>query len=275
MSEPERYGPGIPCWIDLEAPDAEAARAFYGALFGWEFEDRGGYVVARLGGLDVAGVNGQPAGSHAAAGWNTYVWVRSAERTAANAATAGGTVVGPPAELGALACTAEIVDPTGAPLRLWEARDLRGALAVNVPGTWNWSMLETPDPPAAGRFYTAVFAWEASPMDFGGATSWMLRSPGYADLLERRDPGIRARHAEAGAPEGFSDAIGWMMPASAGAPPGWSITFAVDGTDAVAERAAGLGATVVVPPFDAEPTRVAVLRDPEGAGFSVSTYSPG
>ena len=29
---------GTPTWIDLGIPDLERAMAFYGALFGWEFE---------------------------------------------------------------------------------------------------------------------------------------------------------------------------------------------------------------------------------------------
>ncbi len=52
------------------------------------------------------------------------------------------------------------------------------------------------------------------------------------------------------------------------------MTFAVEDTDAVAARAAELGGTVVVAPYDAGPVREAVLRDPQGARFSVSRYSP-
>jgi predicted enzyme related to lactoylglutathione lyase len=57
-------------------------------------------------------------------------------------------------------------------------------------------------------------------------------------------------------------------------PPHWAVTFAVDGTDEAAARAAELGGMAVVAPFDAGPARVAVLRDPQGAMFSVSTYTP-
>lgn len=42
----------------------------------------------------------------------------------------------------------------------------------------------------------------------------------------------------------------------------------------MAARAAELGGTVTVPPFDAGPTRVAVLADPQGAVFSVSKFDP-
>ena len=39
MSDEDRYIPGVPCWIDTNQPDPEAAVAFYSDLFGWEFED--------------------------------------------------------------------------------------------------------------------------------------------------------------------------------------------------------------------------------------------
>ena len=39
MSEQDRYIPGVPCWVDTNQPDPEAAVAFYGGLFGWEFDD--------------------------------------------------------------------------------------------------------------------------------------------------------------------------------------------------------------------------------------------
>ncbi len=74
-SRPVRtYPHGVPCWVDTEQPDVDAALAFYGALFGWEFEDRlppgagERYVVASLGGQDVAAV----ATGRGAPGWNTY-----------------------------------------------------------------------------------------------------------------------------------------------------------------------------------------------------------
>ena len=33
------YPHGVPSWVDTEQPDTDAARAFYGELFGWSFED--------------------------------------------------------------------------------------------------------------------------------------------------------------------------------------------------------------------------------------------
>jgi predicted enzyme related to lactoylglutathione lyase len=57
-------------------------------------------------------------------------------------------------------------------------------------------------------------------------------------------------------------------------PPHWSVTFAVDDTDAIARRTAELGGKIVVPPFDVEVVRIAVLSDPQGAVFSVNKFQP-
>ena len=35
----DRYIPGVPCWVDTNQPDAQAAATFYTGLFGWEMED--------------------------------------------------------------------------------------------------------------------------------------------------------------------------------------------------------------------------------------------
>ncbi len=51
----------------------------------------------------------------------------------------------------------------------------------------------------------------------------------------------------------------------------WSVGFWVDDADAVADRASGLGGSVVVAPSDAFGMRQAVLADPAGAVFSVTT----
>jgi uncharacterized protein len=53
-------------------------------------------------------------------------------------------------------------------------------------------------------------------------------------------------------------------------PPQWSVDFWVEDADAIAERAAELGATAVVAPFDLPIGRRAVLADPQGAVFSVT-----
>ena len=93
----DRYIPGVPCWIDTNQPDPEAAGAFYAGLFGWQVEDvtppgaPGTYLLALLPGGPLAGIASQPAGAEPAVAWDTYVWVdgRRRERRARSATPAG------------------------------------------------------------------------------------------------------------------------------------------------------------------------------------------
>lgn len=126
----------------------------------------------------------------------------------------------------------------------------------------------------ATAFYGAAFGWEARSVplgDAGAATMWCLA--GYGEVQDAKSPGFLQRHAESGT-EGFTDAFGWMEVPEAGIPASWDITFAVGDVDAVAERAGRLGGAVRVAPFALGPSRVAVLADPAGAGFTVSAYQP-
>ncbi len=251
------YPAGVPCWIDLEPPDVGAAIEFYGGVFGWTFDDRQPAearsrsgsadrdVVAALDGLTVAGV-GSPADETAAGAtgpprWNTYVAVDDADGVAATVWRSGGRVLQPPTDVGTAGRSAVIADPAGAALRLWQAATHRGAQVVNADSAWNWSNLVVADPSAVGDFYRAVFGWELTAVDIGGAEALMVRRPGYGDHLAELEPGIRERQDESGAPPGFADAVAWVEQAPAGTPATWRIVFAVADTDATARRAVELG----------------------------------
>jgi uncharacterized protein len=283
--ERDGYPPGVPCWVDTGQPDPEAAATFYGGLFGWEFEDRmpadspGSYFVAQLRGRDVAAVGSRPEGMPQTPAWNMYIWVDSADEAAAKAKDAGGEVLMEPFDVVDAGRMAVLTDPEGAIFCVWQAKGSKGAQVVNEPGTWNFSELNTRDPDGAQAFYGTVFGWEADTLDMGDGDFIMWRRPGYGEFLAERDPELRRRMAAEGAPPGFEDAVAWLVPMTSDqfpddAPPHWSITFAVDDADAVADRAAKLGGTVVVPPFDAPWVRMTVLTDPQGARFTASKYMP-
>ena len=278
MLERDGYPFGVPCWVETMQPDLDAATAFYRDLLGWELRERTPagslqrYFVAQLRGRDVAGLGGQPEGGPPTAVWRTYISVESADETAAKTKEAGGSVLIEPSDIPSAGRMAMLSDPSGAEFGVWEARERKGAQLVNEPATWNFSELNTPDPNSAEAFYGAVFGWRTS--DFG---FWRL--DGYGDFLEQRDPGVRKRQADVAAPEGFEDAVAWLIPItgdqlSDDAPAHWSITFAVDDADAIADRAAKLGGSVVVPPMDAPWVRMTVISDPQGAVFTASKFTP-
>jgi uncharacterized protein len=276
MSGEDRYIPGVPCWIDTAQPDPEAAVAFYGGLFGWEFEDAmppgapGRYVMARIGGRDVAAVSSQPEGAPPAAVWNTYVWVTDADETAATVRAAGGTVLSEPFDVMDAGRMAVFADPDAAAFCVWQAGRHRGAAVVNEPGSLTFNNLHTRDLARAQSFYGAVFGWEV--LDIGAGNAWAL--PGYGDFLEEIRPGTRERMAAAGAPERFEDVVASVIVVSEHIPAHWGVTFSVDDPDAIAARAAELGGSVTVPPFDVPWARMTVLADPAGASFTATKFVP-
>ena len=301
MPERDGYIPGVPCWVDASEPDPDAALDFYGGLFGWEFEDAmpsasdGKYFIARgdapgssifdtsrnLRSGDVAAVGSITAGAPRRAKWNTYFWVDSAANVASKVRDAGGRIVAEPFDFKDAARVAALTDPEGAAFRVWEAKEHRGARLVNDPGALVFNNLNTRDVDGAKSFYASVFGWETGSIG-GGAKGWTL--PGYGDWLEREHhPGLREQMADAGAPEGFEDVVGSIVPIAddqPDTPAHWSVTFATDDADATAAKAAELGGRVMVPPFDAPwststyTIRITVIADPQGAMFSASKFTP-
>jgi uncharacterized protein len=283
MLERDEYPTGVPCWVDIEHADAQAAVAFYGDLFGWEFDDRAPndtdshYFMAKLRGRDVAAV-AQIAEETSKPAWNTYISVASADKAAEKAKNAGGSIVKEPFDLLDLGRMAVLADRAGGVFRVWQAITHNGAQLVNEPGTWNFSELNTRDPDGAKAFYGEVFGWEFSNLDPDG-DSGFWRMPGYGAFLAQRDPDIFERQTDVGAPEGFEDAVTWLVPTTSAQTPNgarshWSITFAVDDADVIANRAAELGGEVLMGPTDAPWVRMAVLGDPQGAAFTASKFTP-
>jgi uncharacterized protein len=301
MPERDGYIPGVPCWVDASEPDPKAAVEFYGGLFGWEFEDvmppgpEGNYFIARheaasssifdVSGAsrrgDVAAVRSIPEAAPPAAMWNTYFWVDNADDCATKVREAGGDIVREPFDFMDACRMAVVTDPEGAVFGIWDAKEHKGARLVNDPGAVVFNGLNTRDVEGARSFYGSVFGWQTGAIG-GGAEGWTL--PGYGDWLEREHhPQLRKKMVQAGAPEGFEDVVGSIIPIADDqpeTPPHWSVTFATDDADATARKASELGGQVIVPPFDAPwststyTIRITVIGDPQGATFIASKFVP-
>jgi predicted enzyme related to lactoylglutathione lyase len=153
MSERTHYPAGVPCWVDTLQPNPEAAKQFYGDVFGWEFiapgqmpgTPPGKYFVAQLRGHDVAGIASQPEGVPASTAWNTHIAVDSVDATCAKILSTGGTVLVAPFDARPAGRMAVVSDPAGAVFCIWEANDRRGAQLVNEPSAWAMNVLTTRD----------------------------------------------------------------------------------------------------------------------------------
>jgi predicted enzyme related to lactoylglutathione lyase len=272
MTDERSYPAGVPCWVDTDQSDVDAARDFYAGVFGWTFSDGvpteapGTYLIAALGGADVAAIG--PAEGGAGAAWNTYIAVEDAD-AAASVRGAGGTVTVEPADAGPAGRLAGCTDPRGAHFRLWQPRRRLGAQIVNAPGSWNFSDLHTADAAAAEAFYAPLFGWEFNDVGFGT----MIRRPGYGDHLAATvDPGILDRQDGIAAPPGFEDAIGWLVPVGEGRDH-WHVSFTVADRDESVAVAEKLGAAVISSE-DTEWTKSALIRDPQGAQLTLSQFTP-
>jgi predicted enzyme related to lactoylglutathione lyase len=232
------------------------------------------YLEARIGGRRAAAISSGGPGAPATAVWNTYIWVESADETAAKVREAGGTVVTEPMDVMDAGRMATFTDSEGAAFGIWQPQEHRGAEVVNEHGGVNFNALNTRDVEAAKRFYGAVFGWEALAME-GGFQMWVL--PGYGDFLEELNPGTREGMREMGAPERFEDVVASLAPMGddqPDVPAHWGVTFAVDDADEIAEKASATGGTVVASPMDLPWVRMTVITDPQGATFTASKFVP-
>jgi uncharacterized protein len=240
------YPPGTFCWVDLVAEDQPAAKAFYGDLFGWSYQDYpvegGSYSVAQLGGDAVAAIMPLPDPS-TPPHWNSYVSVEDAGAAAERARALGATIVldaGDVADSGRLAV---FQDPQGAMLSVWQPGRHFGAGVVNVPGALTWNDLLTPDVAASAAFYRELFGWRVEEIPGAGGQYLSIAN---GDIKN-----------------------GGMMPTPPGGHPAWNLYFAVADTEAAMARAGELGGQVVMGPMAVPSGRFAIIRDPQHAVFSV------
>ena len=259
MPVKESYEEGIPSWIDLSTTDTDAAQEFYGGLFNWSFESNptpggGKYIMASLNGKNTAGIM-QQAPQQAEMGippfWNTYISVDDVNASVAKVEAAGGTVMMPPMEVMDSGKMAVVVDPSGAVVGMWQAKEHIGAELVNEPGALIWNELITDNAEAAKPFYQAVFGHGLVDQDMGDGS--------FYSMFQVNDAVV----------------AGVMPPPMEGMPNHWSVYFAVDDADIAVAKAAELGGSALGPVMDVPDVgRMVPIQDPQGAVFMAMEPSP-
>jgi len=256
MPNIDHHAPGSFCWIELATSDQNAAKSFYGALFGWKTNDipmgpDGVYTMFELDGREAAaGYTLRPDQQSAGVppNWMIYVAVANADETASRVAGLGGTVLAPAFDVQEHGRMSIIQDPTGATFAIWQAKAHTGIQIGGVDGTLCWADLNSPDRDKAAPFYSELFGWQFLPGKDGDAGGYL--------------------HIKNG-----EEFIGGAVPSKflpPGAPPHWLAYFLTSSCDAVTEKAKSLGASVMVPPSDIEGAgRFSVVADPQGAVFAL------
>ncbi len=251
--EMTKYPSGMFNWVDLATSDLDAARKYYGTLFGWTREDQplpdgGVYVMAKIGGKAVAGMSTLPPGQeNIPPHWNCYISVDDIEKTTAKAAGLGGTVAVPAIDVMGFGKMAVVSDPEGAVFCLWQPQAHIGAERVNETGAFCWNELFTRNPAAAGEFYSQLFGWKIQKDE-------SVAPYVYVAYLDGREIGTMLEIQKDWGP----------MPAH------WTVYFAVDHCEDWLARSGQLGGQTFMPPEDIPGVgRFAGVSDPQGARFQV------
>ena len=247
MGERESYAPGTFCWADLGTTDADAAKGFYTAVFGWQavdtpVGDAGTYTTFKLDGSDVAAMYemGEEERAALTPHWSSYVSVEDVDSLAPRVLELGGEVLAEPVDVMRAGRMTALRDPTGAIVHLWQPREQAGAGRVNDAGFMVWNELATPDPARARDFFSALLGWTLEPEESGYG---VIKNRGALN--------------------------GGIRPPQQGEPTHWLVYFTVESCDETIKKIRDAGGSVIAGPMETPVGRAAAVRDPQGAPFAL------
>lgn len=242
-------------WYELMTTDADAAKAFYGAVLGWDAQEWGGkefrYLIMSAGEKMVAGMMPMPEDMCAAGGrpgWLGYIGTDDVDAATQRVSKAGGAVHRPPADIPDVGRFSVVADPQGAVFMLFTPLGGDNAPApAGTPGHVGWRELYATDGSSAFAFYAAQFGWtKGEAVDMGPMGTYQLFATG-------------------------GDPIGGMMNKPEGIPaPVWQFYFNVPEADAAIARVTAHGGRVLNGPMQVPGgSWIAQCLDPQGASFAV------
>jgi predicted enzyme related to lactoylglutathione lyase len=158
-----------------------------------------------------------------------------------------------PADIPGTGRIAVIQDPQGAVFGVYKPQRPGGAWdGTPVVGRFSWHELMTTDYRAAFEFYRALFGWEQNgEMDMGDGQMYLIFGKG--DMMYG----------------GMFDRFGDMQ----SMPPFWLVYINVKDVGEAVKLATKAGATVHRPQMDIPGGSIAILGDPQGAGFALHHVS--
>ena len=262
MPEATWYSQGAFCWTECSTTDVEAAKAFYTELFALDVEETplpaeaggGSYYQFQRDGKYVAGLTPQQDQEKQQGippHWNTYIAVDDADLTMKEAEQLGASIVVPAFDVLESGRMAVVMDPTGAAICFWQAKDHIGAEVYAENDTVGWFELMTQDPRRATEFYTKLFGY--------GIEESETPSGPYTVLTHK---GLQA--------------AGIMGAPQADIPSAWTPYFQVPDASGTLAKAKSLGATEMMPVTEVpEVGSFSWITDPQGAVIAFIQPAPG
>jgi predicted enzyme related to lactoylglutathione lyase len=240
--------PGKVVWHDLVTPDIETAKEFYGNLFGWVFEDlSSGYVLASHNERHIAGIAKLDL-PNKTSNWLPLLSVADMDRTLTEATTAGGKTVLKPFDLSNRGRVAVLKDPQDAAFGIVQSSEGDPADREPEVNGWLWNEIWTEDVPSAITFYEIVGKYRMAEKTFGDVRYCYMESNGKPriGLIEKPSPEMGNT---------------------------WVAYIRVADVKSTVEKAKALGGKVLMEPQESiRHGSVAVLTDPNGAGFVVQEW---
>jgi len=167
-------------WHELHARDVEAAKGFYGELFGWTTKSMdmgpiGTYTMFSAGGRDVGGamkLQG-PAPS-----WLAYCTTPDVDAAVARAKSAGAKVLMGPDNIPTVGRYAVLSHAAGGVVAPFCGDSESPEIDKPATGSFCWDEVITQDPKAAVAFYKDVFNYGTEEKDMGPAGTYTILKRG-------------------------------------------------------------------------------------------------
>ncbi|HEY6360841.1 MAG TPA: VOC family protein [Vicinamibacterales bacterium] len=246
--------PGAFVWHDLVTDNPAASRAFYGALFGWTFEQGEGidpgYTIASHDGRQIAGIVPfrRREGEAAVAQWVSYVVVANVDQATETFRRSGGRVFRGPLNARKDLRVAVVADAQGAALGLANRGPLLEDEHPPALNRWLWMEYVARDTDAALKFYGDVI--------------------GYRHEVQKERNDFTYYLLTADRPRAGLFRSPWDRETSA-----WLPYVRVADPAAMAARAVELGGSVVLQPRpDVRNGSLAIVLDPTGAPVALQRF---
>lgn len=154
-------------WHDLVTDDVAKAKQFYTGLFGWTFEDKGGYTTIyhkskAIGGMMHVAHNSE---KKAEAVWLPSMSVENVDSAVSEVKAHKGSVLKGPLDMPQRGRGALVSDAQGAQIVLLHSKSGDPLDATPKIGDWLWNELWTSNPKESELFYRAIGKYDTVSKD--------------------------------------------------------------------------------------------------------------